>query len=76
MLKKYDLKFDRVLDGVAVVFHRSGVADFGRETVHDFEVRARIAEGSAERFPCQAETVRRAVVRCSKDDESAIGIGW
>ena len=75
VLQEDDLKFDRVLDRVAVIFHGGGVAGFILDFVDEAEVGDGFAVGGRERLAGEAEAVGLAVMGGAENHESAFGVG-
>src|SRR5580704_7842201 len=75
VLQEDHLEFNGVLDGVAVVLHRRGVAGFGQNFVDERGVGDGFAIGRQEGLAGEAEAVGGAVMGGAENDESAVGVG-
>ena len=72
LLEKDDLKFDRMLDRMAIVFHDDGVAGLSRQSLEQVHVDVCSAKRRHVRLSCESELFRRAVMRCPEDNKRPV----
>src|SRR6476659_4594261 len=72
MLKEEHLKLDRVLDSMAIIFHRG--CRLSRKFVDQTSVRDRSAVRCVERFAGEAESIRLSVVGSAENHECSLSM--
>ena len=74
MLEEGDLEFDRMFEGMAVVFHRNGRSAFFFEAIDQIHSTSRRPVRRQIGFARQSKTIGLTVVRRAEDDEGAVAI--
>ena len=72
ILQEEHLKFDGVLDRMAVIFHANRLRRGLREFVHEADIGDGFAERRHKRFTRQAKAVRFAIMRSAEHDEGTL----
>ena len=72
VLEEDHLELDGVLEGVAVILHVGRGPGGGCQPVDERDIRGGLAVGRDESLAGEAESLRRAEMRCAQDDEDAV----